>query len=87
MDATRKLYRDQYLQLGTRSLLDLLNAEQEYYTSLNDQIESEHEIYRQSAECLYYMGRLRDAFRTDDVVARTTALPDEVMPATGEVRP
>ena len=86
MDATRVLYRDQYLQLGTRSLLDLLNAEQEYYTSLNDQIESQHEIYRQSAECLYYMGRLREAFQTDDIVARTTTLPDEVV-TTDEARP
>ncbi|MFC4298942.1 TolC family outer membrane protein [Castellaniella hirudinis] len=76
MDITRTLYRDQYLQLGTRSLLDLLNAEQEYYASLNDQIESEHEMVRLDAECLYYTGRLRDAFETGGAVARTVAAPD-----------
>lgn len=76
MNITRALYHDQYLQLGTRSLLDLLNAEQEYYGALNDQIESEHEIIRQNAECLYYMGALRAAFGAGETVAQTVDMSD-----------
>lgn len=62
MRVTRTLYREQYLQLGTRSLLDLLNAEQEYYGARSDQIDNTHEMLRLGVECLYYAGRLREAF-------------------------
>lgn len=62
MRLTRTLYRDQYLQLGTRSLLDLLNAEQEYYGARSDQIDNKHEMLRLGVQCLYYTGRLRQAF-------------------------
>ncbi|CAM5208052.1 hypothetical protein CDEF62S_01044 [Castellaniella defragrans] len=62
MRTTRVLYREQYLQLGTRSLLDLLNAEQEYHGALNDQINSEHDEMNTEVDCLYYSGQLRRAF-------------------------
>lgn len=62
MRLTRTLYRDQYLQLGTRSLLDLLNAEQEYYGARYDQIDTAHELIRLSIDCLFHAGRLRAAF-------------------------
>ena len=62
MRLTRTLYREQYLQLGTRSLLDLLNAEQEYHGARRDQIDNVHEMQRFGVECLYYTGRLREAF-------------------------
>lgn len=59
---TRDLYREQYLQLGTRSLLDLLNAEQEFHGARFEQAESAHEVQRLAVECLYQSGRLREVF-------------------------
>ena len=60
--ATRDLYRQQYLQLGTRSLLDLLNSEQEYHTARFEQADSLIEVGRLGVECLYQTDRLRSAF-------------------------
>lgn len=65
INATRKLYRQQYLQLGTRSLLDLLNAEQEYHSARVDQMQGLHQQYRLAVQCLYFSDRLRDAFELD----------------------
>ncbi|MDN5843972.1 MAG: TolC family protein, partial [Alcaligenaceae bacterium] len=76
MRVTRRLYRQQYLQLGTRSLLDLLNAEQEYYGALSDQIETEHELYRQAVDCLFYTGQLRAEFGLDSLVKQSVSLSD-----------
>ncbi|WP_225783761.1 TolC family outer membrane protein [Xenophilus sp. Marseille-Q4582] len=67
--ATRDLYRQQYLQLGTRSLLDLLNAEQEYHTVRFDHAASVHEQYRLGLLCLYHTDRLRTAFGLDALPA------------------
>lgn len=63
--ATRDLYRQQYLQLGTRSLLDLLNAEQEYHTVRFDQAASTHERYRLGLLCLNHADQLRTVFDLD----------------------
>jgi adhesin transport system outer membrane protein len=41
---TRDLYREQY-KLGTRSILDLLNAEQEYYTAALDEETAKHDYW------------------------------------------
>lgn len=38
----RGLYREQY-KLGTRSILDLLNAEQEYYQAAFDESSAQHD--------------------------------------------
>lgn len=73
---TRDLYREQYLQLGTRSLLDLLNAEQEFHTAHFEQLQSEHEIEQLAVECLYQSGRLREAFGLAD----STAVAEESRP-------
>src|SRR5690606_22259580 len=43
---TRTLYRQQYLDLGTRSLLDLLNAEQEFQQSRMERANNTHELSR-----------------------------------------
>lgn len=59
---TRDLYRQQYLQMGTRSLLDLLNAEQEYHNARIEQAQGLHQQYRLAVLCLYYDDRLRSAF-------------------------
>lgn len=62
IDATRDLYRQQYLQLGTRSLLELLNAEQEYHSARVDQLQGVYAQHHMAAQCLYHRGRLYDAF-------------------------
>lgn len=69
--STKKLYADQYLQLGTRSLLELLNAEQEYHSARFDQVDSQYEQLRLGVECLYQNGHLRDAFLLDAPIAST----------------
>lgn len=63
IDATRELYRLQYLQLGTRSLLDLLNAEQEYFSARVDETQGVHSQYQAAAQCLYHLDGLRDTFQ------------------------
>ncbi|MFT4241074.1 MAG: TolC family outer membrane protein [Acidovorax sp.] len=70
---TRDLYRQQYLQMGTRSLLDLLNAEQEFHSARADQAQGEHTQYRVAVQCLYYSDRLRSAFGLDDAAGGATA--------------
>jgi len=65
IDATRDLYRQQYLELGTRSLLDLLNAEQEYYGARVDEAQGRYTQYRLAVQCLYHSDRLRSAFGAD----------------------
>lgn len=59
---TRDLYRQQYLDLGTRSLLDLLNAEQEIHQSRFDRQNTVSDLRRLQIDCLYNTGELRDAF-------------------------
>ncbi len=59
---TRDLYRHQYLSLGTRSLLDLLNAEQELHLSRFDRVNTVHDLRRLQADCLYSSGLLRERF-------------------------
>lgn len=67
IDATRALYRQQYLQLGTRSLLDLLNSEQEYHSARIDQAQGMHMQYRLAVQCLYYGDRLRSTFHIENM--------------------
>lgn len=62
IDDTRALYREQYLELGTRSLLDLLNAEQEYHQSKIEKANNEYDMRRMQVDCLYNSGQLREAF-------------------------
>lgn len=64
---TRDLYREQYLNLGTRSLLDLLNAEQEFHQSLFENTNNIHDMRRMQTDCLYRSGHIRQAFELDTV--------------------
>lgn len=59
---TRTLYRQQYLDLGTRSLLDLLNAEQEFQQARLEGANNQHDLLRMQVDCLYGLGQLREAF-------------------------
>lgn len=62
MTETGKLYRLQYLEMGTRTLVDLLNAEQELQQARFDAVNTAHDLRRLQLDCLYYSGRSRDAF-------------------------
>lgn len=63
---TRDLYRQQYLSLGTRSLLDLLNAEQELHQARFDYSNTRHDLHRLQISCLYSAGGLRRAFHLEN---------------------
>lgn len=58
----RSLYGRQYLELGTRPLLDLLNAEQEIHQSHFDLANTVADLHRLEIDCLYNSGGLRRAF-------------------------
>lgn len=74
MRETRKLYGLQYFQLGTRTLLDLLNAQQELHQTLFDNVNAQHDLRRISLDCVYYSGELRNAFALTGTVVRGVAL-------------
>lgn len=62
IETTQDLYKQQYIALGTRSLLDLLNTEQEIYHARSDYIDNKYEMIKAQIACLYYSGQLRDVF-------------------------
>ncbi|MFC0245617.1 TolC family outer membrane protein [Falsochrobactrum ovis] len=62
MIKTRDLYREQYVQLGTRTLLDLLNAEQELHEARFQIANTTHDIRRLNINCLYNSGKIRQQF-------------------------
>ena len=62
---TRDLYRQQYLELGTRPLLDLLNAEQEIHQAAMDRANTAADLHRLEIDCLYNSSGLRTAFNLD----------------------
>ncbi|WP_097304038.1 TolC family outer membrane protein [Pseudomonas chlororaphis] len=62
INETRVLYRQQYLELGTRPLLDLLNAEQEAYQSRIEQQTTLNNLRRLQINCLYSAGHLSRSF-------------------------
>lgn len=55
----RGLYERQYLDLGTRPLLDLLNAEQEIHQARFDLANTQADQQRLAVDCLYNRGALR----------------------------
>nr|WP_154324601.1 TolC family outer membrane protein [Pantoea sp. 201603H] len=64
-EKTRSLYQDQYLQLGTRPLLDVLNAEQEIYQSRFTEQQTQSQLRSLQLDCLYSTGRIRSVFTLD----------------------
>jgi adhesin transport system outer membrane protein len=62
MRETRDLYQKQFLDLGTRTLLDVLNADQELHAARFDEINTRFDLYKLNVECAYAAGRLRDTF-------------------------
>jgi adhesin transport system outer membrane protein len=74
MEETSKLYKLQYLDLGTRTLLDLLNSEQELHQARFDYVNRDHDIRRLNEDCLYNGGRTRDAFALTGMTIRGITL-------------
>jgi outer membrane protein, adhesin transport system len=73
MRETRKLYQVQFLDLGTRTLLDVLNADQELHAARFDEINTRYDIYKLNVECAYAAGRLRDVFELTPAAGKVTA--------------
>lgn len=74
MSETGKLYRMQYLEMGTRTLVDLLNAEQEYQQVRIEAANTVHDLRRLELDCLYSSGRVRSAFHLTGMVVRGVTL-------------
>lgn len=64
MSETRALYREQY-SVGTRSVLDLLNAEQEVYQAAADQETARHDFWLGLITYIGAAGRSRQAYGLD----------------------
>ena len=74
MRETRNLYRRQYVDLGTRTLLDLLNAEQELHQAQFDAVNTTHDLRRLNVDCLFSSGTSREAFALDGMTLRGVPL-------------
>lgn len=74
MRETGKLYRLQYLEMGTRTLVDLLNAQQELQQVRFDLVNTQHDLRRLNVECLFNAGREREAFSLTDMVIQGVRL-------------
>ncbi len=61
-EKTQSLYQDQYLQLGTRPLLDVLNAEQEVFQTRFTLQQTISQLRSLQLDCLYSTGNIRSAF-------------------------
>lgn len=67
---TRELYWDQYLALGTRNVLDLLNAEQEIGQSTEDLHNARHDLWLAQLDYLLASGAARTAFGLQSAAER-----------------
>ena len=74
MRETGKLYRLQYLDMGTRTLVDLLNAEQELHQVRFSLTNTRHDIHRLQVDCLFHAGAEREAFGLGGIMLRGVKL-------------
>jgi adhesin transport system outer membrane protein len=74
MRETGRLYRIQYLEMGTRTLVDLLNAEQELQQVRFQAVDTRQNLRRLEVDCLFLSGRMRDAFRLSGTTVRGVTL-------------
>jgi len=74
MQETGMLYRLQYLEMGTRTLVDLLNAQQELHQVRFQLANTRHDLRRLNIDCLFTAGKERDAFRLSGMVVEGVAL-------------
>ena len=66
-EKTRVLYQQQYLDLGSRPFLDVLNAEQEVYQARFTQQQTESQLRTLQLDCLYNTGRTRQQFALNNL--------------------
>jgi len=74
MRQTRDLYRQQYIELGTRTLLDLLNAEQELHQAGFDTANTVHDLRKLGVECMFSSGRSRQLFALQGITIKGITL-------------
>lgn len=58
LENTKTLYKQQYLELGTRTLVDLLNSEQEFYRAKVEAVNNQLDIIQTQLSCAYHQGKL-----------------------------
>ncbi|MDX3927485.1 MAG: TolC family protein [Shinella sp.] len=74
MIRTRDLYRHQYIELGTRTLLDLLNAEQELHAAEFETVNTVHDLRRLNVDCVFNSGSARKSFALEEATVRGVSL-------------
>ena len=62
IEETRDLYRKQYSALGTRTLVELLNSEEEVQQARIEKSNTQYDLYSLQVDCLYTVGEIRNAF-------------------------
>jgi len=62
IEETRDLYRQQYSSLGTRTLVELLNSEEEVQQARVEKNNTRYDLYQLQVDCLYTVGEIRNAF-------------------------
>lgn len=62
LKGTRDLYKKQYLDLGTRTLVDLLNSEQEFYRAQVEVANNQLNVIQTKIDCAFYNGKLDEFF-------------------------
>ncbi|GAB2505268.1 TolC family outer membrane protein [Microbulbifer agarilyticus] len=62
IEETRDLYRKQYSALGTRTLVELLNSEEEVQQARVELANTQYDLYRLNVDCLFTVGEIREAF-------------------------
>lgn len=65
---TQEIYRKQYISLGTRTLLDLLNTEQEIHQARMERHNTQQDLSRLQIDCLYNTANLRSTFALNSFV-------------------
>ena len=67
LGSTRTLYKAQYLDLGSRSLVDLLNSEQEYHRARLAAENNKLDAILTQLNCAYFHGKLSEYLNPDRV--------------------
>lgn len=63
---TRELYQEQY-KLGTRSIVDLLSAEQAIHSAAQEIENAKYRIYSAIVQYIRYTGQSRDVYDLNNI--------------------
>lgn len=74
LDQTRDLYLQQFTELGTKTIDDVLTVEEEYHQALLERETTRAEIIREEINCLMAEGRVRQFLGIADATAFGLAL-------------